>query len=137
MRMQLRVKRLTPAAVLPKYAKRNDSGLDLYASVDLQIEPGESRLVQTGIAIELPAGTEAQIRPRSGLAREHAVTVLNTPGTIDEGYRGEVGVIRLGRGTRAGEELETLRQAGNHVRQEPPLAPPDSEPGGEFHHTPS
>ena len=109
--MQLRVKRLTPSAVLPKYAKPNDSGLDLHASVDVQIEPGESRLVQTGIAIELPAGTEAQIRPRSGLAREHSITVLNTPGTIDEGYRGEIGVILINHGRARFEVTSGMRIA--------------------------
>jgi dUTP pyrophosphatase len=109
--MQLRVKRLSPSAVLPKYAKPNDSGLDLFASVDVQIEPGESRLVQTGIAIELPPGTEAQIRPRSGLAREHAITVLNTPGTIDEGYRGEIGVILINHGRARFEVTSGMRIA--------------------------
>jgi len=99
--MQLRVKRLTTSAVLPNYARPGDSGLDLYASSDLEIPPGETRLVPTGIAIELPAGTEGQVRPRSGLARDHAVTVLNAPGTIDEGYRGEVGVILVNHGRRA------------------------------------
>jgi dUTP diphosphatase len=96
--MQLRVKRLTASAVLPTYAKPGDSGLDLHSAVDLTLPPGESRLVQTGIAIELPPGTEAQVRPRSGLARQHAVTVLNAPGTIDEGYRGEVGVLLINHG---------------------------------------
>jgi dUTP pyrophosphatase len=96
--MQLLVKRLTPSAVLPAYAKPGDSGLDLHAAVDLTLAPGESRLVRTGIALELPPGTEAQVRPRSGLAREHAVTVLNAPGTIDEGYRGEVGVLLINHG---------------------------------------
>ena len=60
--------------------------------------PGEAALVRTGIAIELPPGTEAQVRPRSGLALKHKITVLNTPGTIDEGYRGEVGVILINHG---------------------------------------
>jgi dUTP pyrophosphatase len=73
----------------------------LYASADLEIPPGETHLVPTGIAIELPAGPEGQVRPRSGLARDHAVTVLNAPGTIDEGYRGEVGVILVNHGRRA------------------------------------
>jgi dUTP pyrophosphatase len=62
------------------------------------LEPGESRLVGTGISIELPPNTEAQVRPRSGLALKHGVTVLNTPGTIDHGYRGEVGVILINHG---------------------------------------
>jgi dUTP pyrophosphatase len=67
----------------------------------VEIAPGEVALVRTGLAIELPVGTEAQIRPRSGLALKHAITVLNTPGTIDEGYRGEVGVILINHGKLA------------------------------------
>jgi len=99
--MQLKVKRLNPAAVLPSYARAGDAGLDLFASQPATIAPGASALVGTGIAIELPAGTEAQVRPRSGLALKHAITVLNTPGTIDEGYRGEVGVILINHGHTA------------------------------------
>jgi dUTP pyrophosphatase len=96
--MQLRVKRLDPAAVLPSYARPGDAGLDLFAVRALTIAPGESALVPTGIAIELPPGTEGQVRPRSGLALKFAITVLNTPGTVDEGYRGEVGVILINHG---------------------------------------
>ena len=96
--MQLKVKRLEPSATLPDRAHTNDAGLDLYSSVDLEIQPGQTRLVGTGLAIELPPGTEAQVRPRSGLALKHNVTVLNTPGTIDEGYRGAVGVILINHG---------------------------------------
>jgi dUTP pyrophosphatase len=99
--MHLKVKRLNPAAVLPSYARAGDAGLDLFASQSATIAPGASALVGTGIAIELPPGTEAQVRPRSGLALKHAVTVLNTPGTVDEGYRGEVGVILINHGRTA------------------------------------
>jgi dUTP pyrophosphatase len=99
--MHLTVKRLNPAAVLPSYARAGDAGLDLFASQPATIAPGASALVGTGIAIELPPGTEAQVRPRSGLALKHAVTVLNTPGTVDEGYRGEVGVILINHGRTA------------------------------------
>jgi len=96
--VQLKVKRLGPAATIPARARPGDAGLDLYSAVDLEIAPGETRLVGTGLAIELPPGTEAQVRPRSGLALTHSVTVLNSPGTIDEGYRGEVGVILINHG---------------------------------------
>ena len=99
--MQLKVKKLNPAAVLPSYARDGDAGLDLFAAGGLVIEPGRSALVPTGIAIELPSGTEAQVRPRSGLALKHGLSVLNTPGTVDEGYRGEVGVILINHGTAA------------------------------------
>ena len=96
--MHLKVKRLTPDALLPHYAHPGDAGLDLFAGEPATLAPGDVRLVKTGIALELPAGTEAQVRPRSGLAAKHGVTVLNTPGTIDEGYRGEVGVILINHG---------------------------------------
>jgi dUTP pyrophosphatase len=96
--MQLKVKRLNPAAILPSYARAGDAGLDLFAVKAISIAPGGSALVPTGIAIELPPGTEGQVRPRSGLALKHAITVLNTPGTVDEGYRGEVGVILINHG---------------------------------------
>lgn len=97
-KMKLRVKRLTSAAVMPAYAHPGDAGLDLYSAVAVSIEPGETKLVGTGISIELPPHTEAQVRPRSGLALKHGITVLNTPGTIDHGYRGEVGVILINHG---------------------------------------
>jgi dUTP pyrophosphatase len=96
--MQLKVKRLVSDAVLPAYSHAGDAGLDLFAAVNVALAPGDTALIQTGIAIELPPGTEAQVRPRSGLALKHAVTVLNTPGTIDEGYKGEVGVILINHG---------------------------------------
>jgi dUTP pyrophosphatase len=96
--VKLNVKRLSPTATLPSYSHPGDAGLDLYASVAVAIEPGETRLVGTGISIELPPNTEAQIRPRSGLALKQGITVLNTPGTIDQGYRGEVGVILINHG---------------------------------------
>jgi dUTP pyrophosphatase len=96
--MQLKIKKLHPAAIMPSYARDGDAGLDLFSVKQLVIEPGKSVLVPTGIAIELPAGTEAQVRPRSGLALKHSLTVLNTPGTVDEGYRGEVGVILINHG---------------------------------------
>jgi dUTP pyrophosphatase len=99
--MQLKVKRLNPAAVLPSYARAGDAGLDLFAVQPATIGPGASALVGTGVAIELPPGTEAQVRPRSGLALKHSITVLNTPGTVDEGYRGEVGVILINHGQTA------------------------------------
>src|SRR5690242_18813251 len=99
--MTLKVMRLKANVVLPAYAHVGDAGLDLCAAVDLELPPGETRLVPTGIAIELPPDTEGQVRPRSGLALSHSVTVLNTPGTIDEGYRGEVGVILINHGRQS------------------------------------
>jgi dUTP pyrophosphatase len=99
--MNLKIKRLSDAAVIPQYAHPGDAGLDLVSIEAQTILPGESRLIRTGIAIELPENTEAQVRPRSGLALKHQITVLNTPGTIDAGYRGEVCVILINHGTQA------------------------------------
>ena len=84
--------------MLPRYAHAGDAGLDLCACEAATVAPGASALVRTGLIAELPAGTEAQVRPRSGLALKHGVTLLNAPGTIDEGYRGEIGVILINHG---------------------------------------
>jgi len=85
---------------LPDYATELSAGVDLLAAVeaDVVLQPGERKLIPSGIAIALPAGTEAQVRPRSGLALKYGVTVLNAPGTIDADYRGEVGVILINHG---------------------------------------
>ena len=83
---------------LPAYATDGAAGMDLLAAAALTIPPGGRALVPTGLAIALPAGFELQVRPRSGLALRHGVTVLNAPGTVDEDYRGEVGVILLNTG---------------------------------------
>jgi dUTP pyrophosphatase len=85
---------------LPAYATADSAGMDLIAAVasDVVIEPGRRALVPTGLAIALPAGFEAQVRPRSGLALKHGVTVLNAPGTIDADYRGEIAVILINHG---------------------------------------
>lgn len=97
MRIQVKITRLRESAVIPAYAHGacEDAGVDLtYCGAEcVALEPGERRLLPTGLAIELPAGYEGQVRPRSGLALKKGITVLNAPGTIDPGYRGEVGVI--------------------------------------------
>lgn len=82
----------------PKKAHEDDAAWDLKSRVDVEAAPGKVTLIPTGLFLELPAGYEAQIRPRSGLALKRAVTLLNTPGTIDAGYRGEVGVILVNLG---------------------------------------
>lgn len=91
--MTLGFKRIHPDATLPAYAHASDAGMDVRSVEDLTIPAGRRALVHTGLVMELPLGYEAQVRPRSGLALKHGITVLNTPGTIDAGYRGEVGVI--------------------------------------------
>jgi len=98
--MTFKVKRLRPDAQLPSYAHGpdEDAGMDLRSVEAVTLEPGVPFAVPTGITIELPPGYEAQVRPRSGLALKHALTVLNSPGTIDPGYRGEICVIMLNLG---------------------------------------
>ncbi|WP_434054511.1 MAG: dUTP diphosphatase [Roseibium sp.] len=102
MQVTLELKQLDHARGLPLPAYQSDlaAGLDLVAAVDtpLLLAPGERALVPTGLAMALPAGFEAQVRPRSGLAAKHGITVLNTPGTIDADYRGEVKVILINLG---------------------------------------
>jgi len=86
---------------VPRYATNLSAGADLVAAIpaSIPLAPGDRALIPTGIALALPAGYEAQVRPRSGLALKHGVTVLNTPGTIDADYRGEIGVILINHGT--------------------------------------
>jgi len=95
---KLKIRKIDKNAILPNYAHEGDAGLDLYAVKELVLKPGDRGLVHTGIQIELPKNTEAQIRPRSGLALKNGITTLNSPGTIDEGYRGEIGVILINHG---------------------------------------
>ncbi len=89
------VKRLDPDMPLPAYAKAGDAGADLCTRVDLTILPGERVLVPTGISIALPNGFVALVHPRSGLAVKHGISIVNTPGTVDAGYRGELAVILI------------------------------------------
>lgn len=99
--LPLRLKRVRASDVpLPAYQTTGSAGLDVCADIDapVVIPPGERRLVPTGFAMALPPGHEAQVRPRSGLALKHGVTVLNSPGTIDEDYRGEVAVVLVNLG---------------------------------------
>ena len=97
--MTVKFRKSDPDAVLPAYAHPGDAGMDVRSVEEVTIEPGGRKLVRTGLVMMLPPGYEAQVRPRSGLALKNGVTVLNTPGTIDEGYRGEVGVILANFGT--------------------------------------
>jgi dUTP pyrophosphatase len=89
------ITRLDPGVPLPSYAQPGDAGADLVAAEDVDLAPGERAVVGTGIAIALPAGYAAFVHPRSGLAAKHGVMLVNAPGTIDEGYRGEIKVLLL------------------------------------------
>ncbi len=109
--VKLKVLKLNEFAILPQYAKAEDAGLDLFSIEETTIKPGESQLIHTGIAVELPPSTEAQVRPRSGLALKHQITVLNTPGTVDAGYRGEIGVILINHGKQPFQVLKGMKIA--------------------------
>ncbi|WP_453994532.1 dUTP diphosphatase [Bacillus nitroreducens] len=98
MTFNVKIMLINEDARLPLQANPGDAGLDLFSAEEKKIKPGEAQMIKTGIKMELPPGTEAQVRPRSGLALKHSVTVLNSPGTIDEGYRGEIGVILINHG---------------------------------------
>jgi len=89
------ITRLDPAVPLPGYARHGDAGADLCAAEDIDLAPGERAVVRTGIAIALPEGYAGFVHPRSGLAARHGITLVNAPGTIDAGYRGEIKVILL------------------------------------------
>jgi dUTP pyrophosphatase len=97
---------------LPRYASEDAVGLDVAAAAELMLQPGKRHAVATGFAIEIPRGYEVQVRPRSGLAIKHGITCLNTPGTIDSDYRGEVKVILI----NLGEEPFEIRR-GERIAQ--------------------
>lgn len=89
------ITKLNDLATIPIYAHADDSGMDLCSTEEVILNPGNRALIGTGLTIELDSLTEAQVRPRSGLAYNHGITVLNSPGTIDEGYRGEIKVLLI------------------------------------------
>jgi dUTP pyrophosphatase len=93
--LEILVTKLDNDAVIPTYAKPGDAGADLYSISDLVLTPGERALVKTGIAIALPNGYVGLVHPRSGLGLKNGISVVNTPGTIDAGYRGEIGVVLI------------------------------------------
>ena len=138
------ITRLRPGIALPEYNSAGAAGLDLAAAIDTPVEipAGHVRLVPCGFAIAVPAGFEAQVRPRSGLAAAHGVTVLNAPGTIDSDYRGEVKVILVNHGADPFTVLPGMRIAQlvvarvAHVTWAPVEALPDTDRGeGGFGHT--
>lgn len=114
---RIKITRLSEATAdipLPTYATNGSAGMDIYAAVEqeLEIKPGETVLIPTGFSIELPHGFEAQIRPRSGLAVKHSIGIMNSPGTIDPDYRGEVKIIL----TNFGQQNFTVRR-GDRIAQ--------------------
>ena len=112
---RVEIKRLRPDAIVPQYQTELAAGLDVHACIteSITIEPGRRAAIGTGLAIALPPGYEAQVRPRSGLARSHGVTLVNAPGTIDADYRGEVTILLINHGSealtlKAGERIAQL-----------------------------
>lgn len=95
MSVQVLITRLDPDLPLPKYAKGGDAGADIVSRIDVTLAPGQRTLVPTGISIALPDGYVALVHPRSGLAIKHGVTMVNSPGTVDAGYRGELQIILI------------------------------------------
>jgi dUTP pyrophosphatase len=111
--VELRVQKLKDEATLPSRAHEGDAGLDLHACETAHIGPGERWSVGTGVAVEIPAGHAGLVLPRSGLAREHGIALVNAPGLIDAGYRGEIGVLLLNT-----DPAETFRVApGDRIAQ--------------------
>ena len=109
--MKLLVEKINQKAIIPFQAHEGDAGMDLFSVEEVILKPMERKLVHTGIKIQLPKNTEAQIRPRSGLALKNGITVLNTPGTIDEGNRGEIGIILINLGTEEFKVEEGMKVA--------------------------
>lgn len=129
---------------LPKYMSENASGMDVFAAVDepVTIAPGEVKLIPTGLYIAIPPGYEVQVRPRSGLALKHGLTVVNAPGTIDSDYRGEVGIIlgnvgrqpfTVERGMRIAQLVAQKVVRANLLEQQ--SLPETSRSSGGFGHT--
>lgn len=112
--LRLRIKRIHPDAILPSYAHSasEDAGMDLHAVDAVTLDPGVPAAVATGLVVEIPPGYEGQVRPRSGLALKHAISMPNAPGTIDPGYRGELRVllINLGREPYAIQKGDRIAQ---------------------------
>lgn len=111
-KVPVKVKKLHPDASLPKYAKDGDAGFDLAAIHDVWLQPGETAVIKTGLAMAVPKGFELQIRPRSGLSAKTKLRVANSPGTVDSGYRGEIGIIM----ENIGDEVINV-SAGDRIAQ--------------------
>lgn len=99
--MKVKIKKLKNGAKIPEYAHDGDAGMDIFSCQEEEViflKPGERKLISTGLAFEIPYGTELQIRPRSGLALKKGISIVNSPGTLDCGYRGELGIILINHG---------------------------------------
>lgn len=140
----IEIKKLKPAARLPRYMTSLSAGMDICAEPEepVRLAPGERCLIPTGIAVAIPEGFEIQVRPRSGLALNHGVTLVNTPGTIDADYRGEIKIIMINHGKKtflieAGDRIAQLIVAPviqAHLLEVTELEPTERGAGG-FGHT--
>jgi dUTP pyrophosphatase len=93
--VKIKIKKLQPEAVIPTYAHKGDSGMDVFAINELVLLPMRRALIETGLSFEVPQGYEIQVRPKSGLALKEGISIVNTPGTLDSNFRGELGVILI------------------------------------------
>lgn len=138
--LEILIQRIDPELPLPRYALTGDAGVDLYSRVDLDLDPGERKLVPTGIALAIPDGFVGLVHPRSGLAARQGLSMVNAPGTIDSGYRGEIFVnlvnldrsqpIHLNRGDRIAQLVFQRFEQVMFVEAE---ELPESERGSEGH----
>jgi dUTP pyrophosphatase len=144
--MKIHIKRLRKdhPIFLPQYMTEGSSGMDLFASLEKEVtlEPGERRLIPTGISVAIPQGFEGQIRPRSGLAVQRGIGIINGPGTIDADYRGEIGVLLINFGKepfiiRHGDRIAqmVISQVFRATLEEVDDLPPSRRQGGGFGHT--
>lgn len=137
--MKMKVRRLSDTAILPRYAHLSDAGADLFADEVAVLWPGKRRLVSTGIAVEIPLGYVGLVHPRSGLAVKHGISIVNAPGTIDAGYRGEIMVNMINLGDSAvnvmpGDRIaQFLVQAVEYVDFEEVQELSDSDRGDKGH----
>jgi dUTP pyrophosphatase len=115
--LEVAVRRLDPDVPLPVYARPGDAGCDLVTTVDAQVAPGERVVLPTGLAVALPPGYAGFVHPRSGLAAHHGVSLVNAPGTIDAGYRGEIKVVLINHDPRETVHLRRLDRVAQLVVQ--------------------
>jgi dUTP pyrophosphatase len=117
----VRVRLLTPDSKMPSLANEGDVAFDLYSTFDFDLQPGQRVAVPIGISLEIPRGYEGEVRPRSGLALQHGVTVLNAPGSIDSGYRGEIKSILVNLGTETFRITKGMRISQLAIRPVPDI----------------
>lgn len=120
-RVTVKIERINDNAVIPTYAHNTDAGADVYAAEDITILAGETKIIKTGLKVAIPVGYEIQVRPRSGLSAKSGLRIANAPGTIDAGYRGEIGVIMTNIGTNTIETINVGDKIAQLVISEVPM----------------